>query len=205
VSTPPGTYNKTHLAASNQNAALSTESRGLNGRGSQDVQEFQTFYQENLGLIYRYIYSKVGNREEAEDLTSQTFMKAVRSIDRERGPQSMQKWLYQVARTTVADYWRAYYRISISSLEELLDAGWEGPVDEEDTVTGDTTPPERVQRVLKALPEHYREVLTCRFLLNLSIKETAAKMGLTEANVKVLQFRALKRAADLESVVMGTI
>jgi RNA polymerase sigma-70 factor (ECF subfamily) len=204
VNTPPGAYNKTHLAATNQNAALSPETWGSSRRGSQDVQEFQTFYQENLGLIYRYIYSKVGNREEAEDLTSQTFMKAVRSIDRERGPQSMQKWLFQVARTTVADYWRAYYRISVNSLDELLDAGWEGPVDEE-PVAGDITPPERVQRILKAIPEHYREVLTCRFLLNLSIKETAAKMGLTEANVKVLQFRALKRAADLESVVIGTI
>jgi RNA polymerase sigma-70 factor (ECF subfamily) len=164
--------------------------------------EFQTFYQENLSLIYRYIYSKVGNREEAEDLTSQTFIKAVRSVDHERSPHSMQKWLFQVARTTVADYWRAYYRVSVRSLEELLDAGWEGPVEEEPVATS-TTPTERVQRLLAALQENYREVLTCRFLLNLSIKETALRMGLTEANVKVLQFRALKRAADLEAVVTG--
>lgn len=169
-----------------------------------DVQEFQTFYQENLGLIYRYVYSKVGNREEAEDLTSQIFIKAVRGVDTERGSQSMQKWLFQVARTTIADYWRAHYRISVSSLEELLDAGWEGPVDEEPAIIS-TGPIDRVQRILQALPEHYREVLQCRFLLTLSIKETALRLGLTEANVKVLQFRALKRAADLESVVTGTI
>ena len=58
-----------------------------------------------------------------------------------------------------------------------------------------------IQRILRALPEHYREVLTCRFLYNLSIKDTALRMGLTEANVKVLQFRALKRAADLDPIV----
>ena len=63
---------------------------------------------------------------------------------------------------------------------------------------------ERVQLVLQALPEHYREVLTCRFLFNLSIKETALRLGLTEANVKVLQFRALKRAADLEQIATGS-
>jgi len=166
------------------------------------VQEFQTFYQENLGLIYRYVYSKVGNREEAEDLTSQIFMKAVRGVDTERGAQSMQKWLFQVARTTIADYWRAHYRISASSLEELLDAGWEGPVEEEPVVMS-SRPDDRVKRILQALPEHYREVLTCRFLLNLSIRDTANRMCLTEANVKVLQFRALKRAADLERVVSG--
>lgn len=169
-------------------------------RRSQDVQAFQTFYQENLGIIYRFVYSKVGNREEAEDLTSQIFMKAVRSMDYARGPLSMQKWLFQVARTTLADYWRTYYRSSISSLEELLDAGWEGPAEEE-TIEFSTHPSEHVQRILRALPEHYQEVLTCRFLLNLSIKETALRMGLTEANVKVLQFRALKRAADLEPFV----
>jgi len=169
-----------------------------------DVQEFQTFYQENLSLIYRFVYSKVGNREEAEDLTSQIFIKAVRGVDHERGAQSTQKWLFQVARTTIADYWRTYYRVSTSSLEELLEAGWEGPPEEERSVSNGR-PTDRVQRLLQALPEHYREVLTCRFLLNLSIRETALKIGLTEANVKVLQFRALKRAADLEHIVTGTI
>jgi RNA polymerase sigma-70 factor (ECF subfamily) len=182
----------THLATAGQVAA----------RGA-DVQEFQTFYRENLGRIYRYVYSKVGNREEAEDLTSQIFIKAVRGVETERGSQSTQKWLFQVARTTIADYWRAHYRVSASSLDELLEAGWEGPADEEPALIS-SGPAERVQRILAALPEHYREVLTCRFLLNFSIKETAARMGLTEANVKVLQFRALKRAADLEHVVTET-
>ena len=81
-------------------------------------------------------------------------------------------------------------------------ANVEGPVDEE-PVAVSSTPTERVHRILQALPEHYKEVLTCRFLLNLSIRDTANRMCLTEANVKVLQFRALKRAADLERVVSG--
>jgi RNA polymerase sigma-70 factor, ECF subfamily len=172
------------------------------GQDSVDAQEFQKFYQENLGLIYRYVYSKVGNREEAEDLTSQIFIKAIRGMDRERGALSIQRWLFQVARTTIADYWRVHYRVSVSSLDELLEAGWEGPPEEESSLIS-VRPEERVKRILQALPQHYREVLTCRFLLNLSIRDTAQRMGLTEANVKVLQFRALKRAADLESVVTG--
>ena len=154
-------------------------------------------YQENLGSIYRYIYSKVGNREEAEDLTSQTFMKALRLLDTVHKPQSMQGWLFQVARTTVADYWRVRYRVVASSLDALLDTGWEGPAQEEFDYHEQANPEERVQRILAILPPHYREVLTCRFLLNLSIKETASQMGLTETNVKVLQFRALKRAAEV--------
>src|SRR5579859_1933370 len=180
------------------NSHLARVEQGIVGvqvpRREEDVQEFQTFYQENLGLIYRYVYSKVGNREEAEDLTSQIFIKAIRGVDTERGPQSMQKWLFQVARTTIADYWRVFYRVSTSSLEELLEAGWEGPAEEESATTINTRPLEHVQRILQALQENYREVLYNRFLLNLSIKDTALRMGLTKANVKVLQFRALKRA-----------
>jgi RNA polymerase sigma-70 factor (ECF subfamily) len=200
-----GKQARTNLATAGQNDAGAQDSREATNpgfSGGANVQEFQTFYQENLGLIYRYVYSKVGNREEAEDLTSQIFIKAIRGVDHERGTQSIQKWLFQVARTTIADYWRAHYRISTNSLEELLEAGWEGPADEEPAAPSNQ-PVERVKRILHALPEHYREVLTCRFLLNLSIKETALNMGLTEANVKVLQFRALKRAADLEYLVTG--
>jgi RNA polymerase sigma-70 factor (ECF subfamily) len=201
-----GKQARTNLAAAGHDGAGVQGSRGARNTGfsgGANVQEFQTFYQENLGLIYRYVYGKVGNREEAEDLTSQIFMKAVRGVDTERGPQSMQKWLFQVARTTIADYWRAHYRVSVNSLEELLDAGWEGPVDEEPAAMNGK-PEDRVHRILQALPEHYREVLTCRFLLNLSIRDTAIHMNLTEANVKVLQFRALKRAADLEHIIIGT-
>jgi DNA-directed RNA polymerase specialized sigma24 family protein len=61
-------------------------------------------------------------------------------------------------------------------------------------------PGERVKRLMQALPAHYRDVLNCRFLLNLSISDTASRLGLTEANVKVLQFRALKRAAAVERI-----
>jgi len=166
-----------------------------------DVEEFQKFYAEKFEFIYRYVYSKVSNREEAEDLTSEIFLKAVRGIDQMRSLQSTGYWLYLIMRTTLADYWRAYYRRPKASLDELLEAGWQGPAEDEPTAMN-SIPALRAQRLLQALPQRYREVLTCRFLLNLSIKATALRMGVTEANVKVLQFRALKRAADLEQVLI---
>jgi RNA polymerase sigma-70 factor, ECF subfamily len=164
---------------------------------SQQEQEFQAFYEKYLLFVYRYIYSKIGSREEAEDLTSQVFMKALKNIDYQRDQHSLQKWLVQVMKTTIADYWRIHYQLSSHSLEQLLDAGWEGPTEHEPTPTS-TDPSQHVQQILRALPEHQREVLTCRFLLSLSIKETAQCLGLTETNVKVLQFRALKHAANID-------
>ena len=74
-----------------------------------DAGDFQTFYQENLGLIYRFVSSKMENRQEAEDLTSQIFLIVVRSLDLKRDPRSLRTWLFRVARTTIADYWRIHY------------------------------------------------------------------------------------------------
>ncbi len=176
---------------------------------SQHEQEFQAFYEKHFLFVYRYIHSKIGCREEAEDLTARVFMKALKNIDYQRNQDSPQKWLVQVMKTTLADYWRIHYQISSHSLQQLFDAGRDGPV--EDSwgqapalqAPQESTPPsqesfQHVQQILQALPEHQREVLTCRFLLSLSIKETAQCLGLTETNVKVLQFRALKHAASID-------
>jgi RNA polymerase sigma-70 factor (ECF subfamily) len=163
-----------------------------------DGQEFLSLYQEHLTSIYRYVYSRVGSREEAEDLTSQVFMKAVRHLDYEHNAQNMRGWLFQVASTTIADYWRVFYRAPTSSLEDLLEEGWEGPT--QDVILGmNSSAAERVQHILQHIPVRYREVLTCRFLLDLSIRETAERMGVSTANVKTLQYRALKHAAGLTS------
>ena len=159
-----------------------------------EVQKFELFYQENLDGIYRFVYSHVRNREVAEDLTSQIFLKAMCSLDLERNAYSSSAWLFLVARTTIADYWRAHYRRAAThSLEALVEAGWEGP--------SDADPPQssvagRVEDILQSLPKRDREVLTCRFLLNLSVRQTAVSMGVTETNVRVMQFRALRRAAN---------
>lgn len=154
----------------------------------------RALYEATLPSIYRYIYSKVGNREEAEDLTSQVFLKALRGLDEARDPNAAQAWLFQVARTTIADYWRGFYRLRSSSLDDLLATGWDSSAPTSEAPV-DQSAAARAEQVLSQLPERYREVLTYRFLLNFSLKETAARMNLSEANVKVLQFRALKKAS----------
>lgn len=213
---------------------------GANKEQNPPDARFQRVYQENVDLISRYILSWVRNREDAEDLTSCIFLKAMSQVDYERPPNMIRRWLFQVARTTLADHWRERYRLVIYSLEELLvsdeteppeeepgmsdtirahhlkrllrsqlcispspeeylDADREEPT-EENPAAGDDSVAVRVQSLLQALPAHYRDVLTCRFLLNLSIRETARRLGLTVSNVKVMQFRALKRAASLELI-----
>lgn len=157
---------------------------------------FQALYEATLPVVYRYVYSKVGNREEAEDLTSQVYLKALRGLDESRDSAAIQAWLFQVARTTIADYWRGFYHVRSSSLDDLLATGWDSQQGMGQS-PGNQSASGRVRWILSQLPDRYRDVLTFRFLLNCSLKETATRMNLSEANVKVLQFRALNKASQL--------
>ena len=172
-----------------------------------DVQEFQRFYEEKFRLIYRYVYSNIGNREVAEDLTSEIFLKAVSSIDQERGPYSMQKWLYLIARTTVANYWRAHYRAPTSSLDALLEAGWEGPVEEEPTAIS-SEPAERVRSLLQLNEVCVPEIVVCPRklwidrngfikLANGELQEAGLAIGAAEKHMQRSR-RALKRQNTIE-------
>jgi RNA polymerase sigma-70 factor (ECF subfamily) len=165
-----------------------------------NTQDLATFYQENLTRIYQFVYVHVKNREVAEDLTSQVFLKAVRHLDDQRSSQSIRSWLFRVAHSTIIDYWRSIKRVPTNSLDALLEADWEIP-NKDATLGTNNNPAERVQRILQQLPKRYREVLTYRFLLKLTVSEAALIMGVTETNVKTLQFRALNRAATLESAM----
>ena len=172
-------------------------------RDEPGIQGFQALYEDNLDSVYRFVFKSLRNREEAEDLTSQIFLKALRYLDPEHSAQSARSWLFKIAHTTIADYWRTHYRALISSLDVRLEVGWEGPIEE--VILGTNEPAaERICNLLQALPERYREVLRCRFLLNLSIRETAATMGVSEANIKTLQFRAIKRATNLANSITNS-
>ncbi len=154
-------------------------------------------YRANLEPIYRFIYHKVGNRETAEDLTGEVFAKAVHGLHDGRAPQAVQAWLYATARTTIVDYWRARggETVDIAEVEDMLF------VAETETVLWAPCPARterRVDRLLAALPERERRVLELRFLRGYTLIETARELGMSEGNVKVVQHRALKRAATVE-------
>lgn len=143
-------------------------------------------YQSHVTAIYQYLYARVGNRPDAEDLTSDVFMKAIGGMRSDVSTAELRAWLYRVAQTTLADHWREFYAEATAELEEDIQRDAQGPENHE--AVG------RVEALLTTLPENYRRVLELRFLRGYSVRETARELGLSESNVKVLQFRALNRA-----------
>jgi RNA polymerase sigma factor (sigma-70 family) len=147
-----------------------------------------------LDPVYRFIYSRVGNREDAEDLTSEVFLKATRQLDGARAEASVAQWLYTVARTVLADHWRRYYR---SGPVLQLNEERASEIPDTDPVMPSERSARLVEQVLGLLPDRYRHVLELRFLRGYSIQETAHEMGVTPENAKVIQHRALARAVQL--------
>src|SRR5947209_12828945 len=84
--------------------------------------DVEALYHTHVRPLYTFICSKVGNRETAEDLTSEVFMKALLHLDPTREEHSIVAWLYRVARHAVADYWRAGCGTRLIALEEARTA-----------------------------------------------------------------------------------
>ena len=149
----------------------------------------------------------MGNREDAEDITSQVFIKAANSLDVTQIAQAQMAWLYQVARTTISDHWRGYYKGVTSSLDEMEETSplhlSGDPIFLGAPEVDDIEPAvEKVRAVLSLLPENYRRVLELRFLQGCSLRETAAAMSITESNAKVIQHRAIQKALKVGAQVI---
>jgi len=154
--------------------------------GQADQEHLTWAYQTHVTAIYQYVYSRVGNRADAEDLTSKVFMKAIHGMRSDVSVPELRSWLYRVAQTTLADHWREYYADDTAELEDDVTRQ---PASRENPESA-----QRVDALLATLPDQYRRVLELRFLRGYSVRETAHELNLTETNVKVLQFRALNRA-----------
>ena len=151
-------------------------------------------YRRCVDDVYRFVYARTGNRADAEDLTAQVFLKMLQRLESYRGDGDFLSWLRGIARYTVLDFWRDRYATQEMPLEQFLD--WL-PVEFQPALSPDPEKSAWLERILEALPDHYRQVLELRFLKQCSIKETARAMGITENYVKVMQHRALKKATQV--------
>ena len=174
--------------------------------GETRAQAVEQIYAAHAEDIYKFAYSKVGNREDAEDITSQVFLKAATWLNPAQDERQRLAWLYLVARTTINDYWRAFYSKGHVSLESLTADGAFEPEAEPLQMTasegdGQEEAAGQVDNILSWLPPKYAEVLRLRFLKGCSLQETADALGISLGNARVMQYRALRKAAMMKSAL----
>jgi RNA polymerase sigma-70 factor (ECF subfamily) len=157
---------------------------------------WEAIYADNVERIYRLMYAKVGNRHDAEDLTSQVFLTALGPLRTTASVGEVRAYLLATARTVLAAHWRATlgHQVTVIDVEgvDLEDFAGAGEPERAGRAA------RRIASILSGLPERQRAVLTLRFLRGYSVKAAAAELGVSVANAKVLQHRALRTAAGLD-------
>jgi RNA polymerase sigma-70 factor (ECF subfamily) len=160
--------------------------------------DFSELYRSHLRDVYSYLYYRLGNHHDAEDLTEQTFLQAYRHFERaqlESDGRPLRPWLIRIAHNLAANLYRDRSRHPQSALDEG------SPVaavhSTEDLVSG-RDELARVLEGVKQLPDDRREALIMRFALGMDNREIARALGRTDGATKVLIHRAIRQ---LETIV----
>ncbi|MCW2858219.1 MAG: sigma-70 family polymerase sigma factor [Marmoricola sp.] len=197
--TPPGRdHGDSELAASSaEDEAVGTRLIALvelarNG----DKEAFGQLYDHYQPSVYRFLYYRVGSMTLAEDLTAETFFRALRSMHAFRWQgKDFGAWLMTIARNLTADHFKAGRTRLEQTTEDMqtLDTTSESP--EIEVLSSLTN--EALLKALGELPTEQRECLIMRFLQGLSIAETAEILGRSAGAVKQLQLRGVRNLAKL--------
>jgi RNA polymerase sigma-70 factor (ECF subfamily) len=162
-----------------------------------DAEAFGMLFDHYHGSVYRFLFHRTRSQVLAEDLTSETFFRALRSMGSFRWQgKDFGAWLMTIARNLATDHFKAgRTRLELTTEDMGLhdDRTTEGP---EDAVLASITN-EALLGALTELPPEQRDCLVMRFLQGMSIAETAEVLGRTEGAVKQLQLRGVRNLAKL--------
>jgi RNA polymerase sigma-70 factor (ECF subfamily) len=161
-----------------------------------DAEAFGQLYDHYVTLVHRYAYHRVGDRATAEDVTSETFVRALRRIDSlSFQGRDVGAWLVTIARNIIRDHVKSSrYRLEVTTADMRdADRGTDGP---EDAVVQHLTN-QQLLACVRQLGSEQQECIVLRFLHGLSVSETAEIMGKKEGAIKALQHRAVRRLAGL--------
>lgn len=151
---------------------------------------FTPLYQHYVRQVYRYLYSRVGSQQEAEDLTAQTFLSALENLPRYHSTAPFAAWLFRIARNKAVDHFRQSGRHPETILEpETLQAPQEDPL----AVLIRSEQVQALGRLVRALPQAEQELLRLRYLAGMTFPEMAAVLGRSTAAVKKRTHRLLAR------------
>ena len=163
-----------------------------------DAEAFGQLYDHYVSGVFRFIYYRVSSQQLAEDLTSETFVRGLRAIQRFNWQgKDFGAWLTTIARNLVADHFKAS-RSRLEIVSETIPEGRTTVASPEQEVLSMISN-EMLFEAVNALPNEQRDCVLMRFIQGLSIAQTAAALGRSEGAVKQLQLRAVRSLAKTVS------
>lgn len=166
------------------------DERELVERAKYDSGAFGELYDRYFLQIYKFVYSRVRDQAIAEDVTSDVFMKALRSIGRYQDTgRPISAWFYQIAVNAVADRFRSARQLE--DIDEQRDLAAAGPALEQVAAQRDEL--RRIWSVVEALPKQQRVAMVLKFQEDMKIEDIAQVMGKSTGAVKLLIHRGVMR------------
>jgi len=157
-----------------------------------DQQAFTELYEAYFEKIYRYIVLKIGDRTEAEDMTQQVFLNALKSISSYKWKGTpFSAWLYRIAHNQVVDYFRRKSKRPTTSLDDSLSISNGKRESNPQSITEHSFDIEQLLSATGKLTEAQREVISLRFSSELPTAEVAKIMGKSQGAIKALQHSAI--------------
>jgi len=168
---------------------------------NRDKEVFTAIYDENVKDINRFIYFKVGNTEDANDLTSMVFLKTWNHIQNNslEDAKTLRALLYKVARNVIIDFYRersGKTPLSLDDEDNKIEVIDEKTLDKHSNID-DLADIELIKSKLPLIKEEYREVIVLRFVNDLNLEEIADITKKTKGNIRVLIHRALNALKSL--------
>jgi RNA polymerase sigma-70 factor (ECF subfamily) len=162
----------------------------LEQAGQYDNQALAEIYDRYAGSIYGYLYRYLGDAAQAEDLTSEVFLRLLRALNTRRAPRErLQGWLYRVAHNLAMDWFRQQARTLSVTLNEEMSSGDDLPA----ATLEKRLAQEQLRAGIRKLTADQQQVILLRFGEGFKVAEVARLMGKSVGAVKILQHRAVKR------------
>lgn len=161
-----------------------------------DTESYGQLYDLYVEKIYRFIYFKVQSKEDAEDITSEVFLKAWQYII-DKSPlaiESISGLLFSIARNAIIDWYRQKAKKPVVSIELITEIASEK---NELEALASTQEVNQMLELIKKLKQDYQEVLLLKYIEGLKVAEIAKVIGKSSINVRVLIHRATKKLKDL--------
>jgi RNA polymerase sigma-70 factor (ECF subfamily) len=176
------------------------EHKIINDCQNGNMERFSELYDEYLDKIYRFVYYRTLHKQTAEDITQETFFKAMRSMSSVDSSKKFSSWLYKIAYNTVIDFYRAKkVTVDINELSDLADdTDLARDIDRREAF-------KKVMQALEKLSDSQRDIVMMRIWDEMPYREIAEVVGKDEGNCKVIFSRALARLREVAPMALALI
>lgn len=163
-----------------------------------DNDAFGELYDRYVDLVYRYVYYRVGSAQVAEDLTSETFLRALRRLSSFTWQgRDVGAWFVTIARNLIADHYKSSrYRLEMTT-DDVTESGPQQTQEGPENAVLEAMQNKVLLEAVKKLNAEQQECIVLRFLQGLSVAETALAMGKNDGAIKALQYRAIRTLGRL--------